>query len=58
MGPLTPSTLFSKNIIFKYGIKLLIINNIEFNELLRLSAIRFINSLFLRGKSFKNYPKF
>ena len=51
MGPLTPSALFNKGIIFKYNIKLLIIDNIEFNEFLRLSAIQTVDSLLLGGKS-------
>ena len=58
MGPLTLFILFNKNIIFKRGIELLIINNIKFNELLYLSAIRPVNNLFLGGKSLKSYPGF
>ena len=55
MGLLTPSALLNKGIIFKYGIKLFTIDNIEFNKLLRLSAIRTVNSLFLKGKNLKYY---
>ena len=58
MGLLTLFTLFNKSIIFKRSIEFFIIDNIEFNELLYLSAIRPVNSLLLRGKSLKNYPGF
>ena len=58
MGPLTLFTFFSKNIIFKYGIEFLIIDNIEFNKFLHLLAIRPIDSLLLGGKNLKSYPGF
>ena len=56
MGFLTPSALLNKSIIFKCGIELFIINNIKFNELLYLLAIRIVDSLLLKGKNLKYYP--
>ena len=55
MGPLTLSALLSKGVIFKRGIEFLIINNIEFNKLLYLSAIRTVDNLLLKSKNVKYY---